>query len=70
MNVEDLRKLNKAELLEKKNANVLELKKVKFALKSGDINAENVNKSRALKSEIARISTVLNELELIKEDNG
>ena len=66
--IEDLRKLNTAELLEKKNANLTELKKIKFDLKSGDITAEKVNRARALKDEVAKISTVLTELELIKDN--
>ncbi len=66
--VEDLRKLNKDELVEKKNANLIELKKIKFDLKSGDITAEKINKAREFKLEVARISTVLTELELIKEN--
>lgn len=67
--IEDLRKLNKEELIEQKNSSVTELKKLKFDLKSGDISAEKINRSRELKNEIAKISTVLNELELIKEND-
>lgn len=63
--VEDLRKLNREELVEKKNANLLELKKIKFELKSGNISAEKINRARELKLENAQISTILNELELI-----
>lgn len=67
--IEDLRKLNKEELTEQKNSSVTELKKLKFDLKSGDISAEKINRTRELKTEIAKISTVLNELELIKEND-
>lgn len=66
--IEDLRKLNKDELMEKKNSGISELNKLKFDLKSGDITAEKINRSRELKLEIARISTVLNELELVTEN--
>ncbi len=65
---EDFRKLNREELLEKKNSNLIELKKIKFDLKSGDITAEKINKARELKKEVAVISTVLNELEIVTEN--
>lgn len=64
--IEDLRKLNREELLEKKSTAVAEYRKVKFSLKSGDITADNINKARSLKEEISKISTVLQEMELIK----
>jgi ribosomal protein L29 len=67
--IEDLRKLNKEELLEKKSANVSEYRKAKFALKSGDVSAENVNKARELKLEIARIETILKELEIVENES-
>lgn len=63
--VEELRKLTKDELYEMKRADVSELRKGKFNLKSGTITGETVNKVRELKKEIARISTVLNEMELL-----
>lgn len=65
MKIDELRKLSKVELTDKVNDYVTEFKKVKFALKSGDITAENVNKSRELKTDIARMKTVLNELNLV-----
>jgi len=65
--IDDLRKLNKDELMERKSVSLAELKKIKFALKSGDITAENVNKARQLKDEVAKISTVLKEMDLIKK---
>ena len=67
--IDDLRKLNKEELLEKKGAAVAEYRKIKFNLKSGDITADNINKARELKAEIARISTVLKELTLVENEN-
>lgn len=68
-NIDELRKLNKEELIEKKLSDLQELKKVKFKLKSGDITADNINKARKLKLEIARISTILNELKLVENTN-
>lgn len=65
MNVSELRKLSEAELVDKCNASVVELKKVKFELKSNNINPENINKHRELKKDIAKIKTILNELKLI-----
>jgi ribosomal protein L29 len=67
MKTEELRKLSNTELIEKSNESVLEFKKVKFELKSGNITPENVNKARALKKDIARIKTVINELNLLSE---
>ena len=67
--IEDLRKLNKVELLEKKGTAIAEYRKVKFNLKSGEITAENINSARSLKDEISKISTVLKELELIKQED-
>lgn len=68
-NIDELRKLNKEELIEKKLSDLQELKKVKFKLKSGDTTADNINKARKLKLEIARISTILNELKLVENTN-
>jgi ribosomal protein L29 len=67
MKLEELRKLSQSELTDKCNEAVKELHKVKFALKSGNIDAENVNKARTLKKDIARIKTILNELALLNK---
>lgn len=67
--IDELRKLNKEELIEKKLSDLQELKKVKFRLKSGDITPDNINNARRLKLEIARISTILNELKLVENTN-
>jgi ribosomal protein L29 len=67
MKVEEIRKLTNAELVEKVNASILELKKAKFALKSGNLAPENINKARQLKKDIARMKTVLTEMKLIAQ---
>jgi ribosomal protein L29 len=68
MKIDELRKLSKNELLEKCNTSLVESKKVRLALKSGNISAEIVNKSRALKLDVAKIKTVLSELNLVTEN--
>lgn len=70
--VEELRKLNREELIQLKSENLQNLNKVKLSLKLGDVKGENVNMARELKKENARISTIINELGLIeslKEEN-
>ena len=69
-NVDELRKLTKEELFEKKRSDVTEFRKIKFNLKSGDVTGENIKKLRELKYEIARISTVLNEMDLVNENSN
>ncbi len=64
--IEELRKLTKDELYEMKRSDVAELRKGKFELKSGNVAGEVVNRVRELKKEIARISTVLNEMNLLE----
>lgn len=65
--IHDLRKLSKEELLERYHLAVTEFKKVSIDLKSGIITPENINKVRRLRKEIARIKTVLREIELLGE---
>ncbi len=65
MKPSEMRKLSATELREKCEAALVEYKKVKLALKTGEITPENVNKARNLKAEIARMKTVLKELSLI-----
>ncbi len=67
MKLEEIRKLSKNELIEKSNAAVLDLRKVHFGLKSGELSAENINKARSLKKDIARMKTIINELELLNK---
>jgi ribosomal protein L29 len=66
MKTAEIRKLEKAELIQKCNELLAEYKRTKFALKSGDITPENINKARVLKKDIARAKTVLMELSLVE----
>lgn len=68
MKVSEIRKLERNELVEKCNTSIEEYKKIKFALKSGGINPENVNKARELKRDIARYKTILKELALLETE--
>lgn len=68
MKTAELRKLEQSELVQKCNEMIAEFKKVKFALKSGDITPDNINKSRELKKDIARLKTVLKELSLVNAE--
>ena len=67
MKTSEIRKFTKEELMNKYSEFVSELSKIKVSLKSGDINADNINKSRVLKKDISRIKTVLAELELVNQ---
>jgi ribosomal protein L29 len=67
MKTSEIRKFTKEELVNKYNEFTTEFAKIKVALKSGDITAENVNKSRELKKDIAKIQTVLSELKLVNQ---
>lgn len=69
MKIEELRKLSSTELIEKCNQSVSELRKITVALKSGALSPENINKSRSLKRDIARIKTILNELKLLAKQD-
>jgi ribosomal protein L29 len=68
MKIAEIRKLSQNELVEKCNASVAELKTVELALQTGNLSAENVNKVRSLKKDVARMKTVLNELRLVSEN--
>ncbi len=68
--IDELRKLNKAELKDLKSSLVSKFRKVKILLKSGQATPENINEVRKLKVEIARVSTVLTELELLEKLDG
>lgn len=68
--IDELRKLSREELIARKASDVQELRKIKIELKSGNTTPENINNARRLKLEIARISTVLRELELLENANG
>lgn len=70
MKISELRKLSKNELVEKSNSSLGEYKVVKLALKCGDLSPENVNKSRALKKGMARMKTILNELNLVSQNEN
>ena len=67
MKTSEIRKFTKEELMNKYSEFVSELSKIKVSLKSGDINADNINNSRVLKKDISRIKTVLAELELVNQ---
>ncbi len=68
--IDELRKLNKEELIDLKSSLVARLRKVKILLKSGQTTPENINEARKLKVDIARVSTVLTELELLETLDG
>ncbi|BDQ04921.1 MAG: hypothetical protein KatS3mg084_0439 [Candidatus Dojkabacteria bacterium] len=68
--IDELRKLSKEELRDMKSSLVARFRKVKILLKSGQTAPENINESRALKVDIARVSTVLKELELLEKLDG
>jgi ribosomal protein L29 len=67
MNISEIRKLTKEEITTKANELVSELRKVKTALKSGELSGENINKHRELKKTIAKLKTVLTELSLLNK---
>jgi ribosomal protein L29 len=67
MKIDEIRKLKINELIEKKSSNNAEYRKLKFALKSGEITAENINRAREIKKENALISTVINEIKLTSD---
>lgn len=68
--IDELRNLNKEELIDLKSSLVARLRKVKILLKSGQTTPENINEARKLKVDIARVSTVLTELELLETLDG
>jgi len=66
MKSDELRKLSTDELVTKCNESLVEFKKIKFALKTGNITPENINKARELRKDIARVKTILNEMKLLE----
>ena len=68
MKIDEIRKLSTNELIEKCNTSLVELKKVRLALQSGDLSAGMVNKARSLKKDVSKIKTVLSELNLVTEN--
>lgn len=65
--VNELRKMPKDELLSLLNSERANLMKLRIQLKSGGISSDNVNNYRNKRKLIARIKTVLKELELINK---
>lgn len=70
MQVTELRKLSIEELNSELITAIMEYKKVRFNLKSGNISSENINKHRILRKKIARIKTILRELEILEKLNN
>lgn len=69
MKVAELRNLNIDELSSELTSAIIEYKKVKFNLKGGNISSENINKHRILRKKIARIKTIIKELEILQKLN-
>lgn len=69
MKVSELRKLSLVELKAELSSAIIEYKKVKFELKSGKITSDNINKARQLRKKIARIKTIIKEIEILNTLN-
>lgn len=65
--INELRKMPREELLSLLSSERADLMKLRIQLKSGVTNSDNVNNYRNKRKLIARIKTILKELELINK---
>lgn len=69
MKVSELRKLSLVELKAELSSAIIEYKRVKLELKSGKVTSDNINKARQLRKKIARIKTIIKEIEILNTLN-
>ncbi|MCX8034734.1 MAG: 50S ribosomal protein L29 [Candidatus Dojkabacteria bacterium] len=65
--INELRKMPREELLSLLSSERADLMKLRIQLKSGVTNSDNINNYRNKRKLIARIKTILKELELINK---